>query len=76
MSDQNNPNTINGIRKKIRAMADSKNLARVQFDHAHQLGWIGALYWANVLDRAMHDQLVAEVVDALTAWRQPKANDL
>ncbi|HBN8007462.1 hypothetical protein V1O62_30330 [Pseudomonas aeruginosa] len=44
MSDRNNARTIEGIREKIREIADSKTLLDAQEQHAYRLGWIGALY--------------------------------
>ncbi|CAI8890876.1 hypothetical protein EMIT0P265_460001 [Pseudomonas zeae] len=66
-NDRNNPRTLEGIHEKIRAIANAKSLAQAQFDHAYQLGWIGALYWADIIDLDMRNQLTAEVADALKA---------
>lgn len=72
MSDLNNPRTLEGLREKIRAIAAATSLAQAQYDHTYQSGWIGALYWTGVIDRAVHDQLLAEIVDALQGWQPPK----
>lgn len=72
MSDLNNPRTLEGLREKIRAIAGAPSLAQAQYDHAYQFGWIGALYWAGLIDRTVHDQLLAEIVYALQGWQPPQ----
>lgn len=76
MSDRNNARTIEGIREKIREIADSKTLLDAQEKHAYRLGWIGALYWCDVLDAEVFQTLRRETTSALIAWERAARDKL
>ncbi|ELF7106318.1 hypothetical protein M0L66_007485 [Pseudomonas aeruginosa] len=76
MSDRNNARTIEGIREKIREIADSKTLLDAQERHAYRLGWIGALYWCDVLDAEVFQTLRSETTSALIAWERAARDKL
>jgi hypothetical protein len=57
MSDRNNPKTLADLRDKIAAKAAETTLADSQFDYGHVDGWLGALYWADLIDLEALDEL-------------------
>lgn len=53
----NNLKTIADLRDMIREKAGETTLADSQYDYGFVNGWLGALYWAGEIDRAMLDTL-------------------
>ncbi|NCT81453.1 hypothetical protein GXB82_22050 [Pseudomonas stutzeri] len=53
----NNARTIAGLREMIVTKASETTLADSQYDYGYVNGWLGALYWANEIDRAVLDEL-------------------
>ncbi|WP_137887585.1 hypothetical protein [Pseudomonas sp. 2FE] len=60
MSDRNNPSTLAGLRDKIRTLVAATTPHDAPNDYGYINGWLGALYWADVIDRQAHDDLKAE----------------
>lgn len=56
----NNARTIEGLREMIVTKAGETTLADSQYDYGHVNGWLGALYWANEIDRTVMDELKNE----------------
>lgn len=56
----NNARTIEGLREMIVTKASETTLANSQYDFGHVNGWLGALYWANEIDRDVMDELKNE----------------
>lgn len=71
--DRNNPRTVAELREHIGKLANSPNESKLNSEYSFQLGWIGALWWANRIDRDMHEALTAELDAAARAWTLPPA---
>lgn len=57
---RNNPKTVADLRDMIREKAADTTLADSQYDYGHVNGWLGALYWADEIDRDTLDELKNE----------------
>lgn len=56
----NNARTVEGLREMIVTKASETTLVDSQYDYGHVNGWLGALYWANEIDRTVMDELKNE----------------
>ncbi len=57
MSNRNNAKTLADLRDKIEREAAETTLADSQYDYGQVNGWLGALYWADLIDRDAMDEL-------------------
>lgn len=57
MTDRNNAKTLADLRERIESSAAEATLADSQYDYGYLNGWLAALYWADVIDRAALDEL-------------------
>lgn len=54
---RNNTKTIADLRDRISMKAAETTLADSQYDYGEINGWLGALYWADLIDLAVLDEL-------------------
>jgi hypothetical protein len=57
---KNNAKTIEDLRNMIREKSSGTSVAELKFDHGQVHGWLGALYWADLIDRSVMTELRAE----------------